>query len=147
MPVEGSLLLDTHVWLWLFNGTPGKLSPACVQAIGEAAQEGSLYLSAISTWEVAVKEAKGDLILSMDCTTWIETALNAPGLLLAPLTPEILIASTRLPGELHRDPADRMLIATARRLRATLVTADERILGYASFGYLRVLDARPAGSA
>jgi len=74
--------------------------------------------------------------------TWINAALSKPGIKLAPLEPEIAVASTRLPFEMHPDPADRILVATARHLRATLVTADGELLELAGKGHFKVMDAR-----
>ena len=81
--------------------------------------------------------------LVQDVRTWVGRALSFPGVRLKGLSPSIAIESTRLPGTPRRDPADRILIATARLIGATLVTCDEAILGYAADGYVRVLDARP----
>ena len=64
------------------------------------------------------------------CEEWVRQALVSPGLTLAPLTPEIAIESSRLPGVFHGDPADRIIVATARRMRARVLTADERTLEY-----------------
>ncbi len=88
-------------------------------------------------------DARGRLQLWPDCQAWVARAFRAPGLHLEPLTPAIAIASTRLPDFPHRDPVDRILVATARVTGATLVTRDRRILDYAANGYLRVLDATP----
>ncbi len=68
--------------------------------------------------------------------------LALPGISLAPLSPKIAVASTRLPGELPSDPADRMIVATARQLGATLVTADQALLTYGQTGHLKRLDAQ-----
>jgi PIN domain nuclease of toxin-antitoxin system len=78
----------------------------------------------------------------MDVRAWAARALTFPGLRLTALSPSIAIESTRLPGEIHRDPADRILIATARLSAASIVTSDERILKYAKQGHVRAVDAR-----
>ena len=98
---------------------------------------------AISIWEIAQLEATRRLQLSVDVRAWVGRALAFPGVRLTGLTPAIAIESTRLPGALHRDPADRILIATARLMGAALVTRDERILGYAKKGHVKVVDATP----
>ena len=77
----------------------------------------------------------------MDIRTWVRTALTKPGISLAQLTPEIAIESSHLPGELHGDPADRILAATARVIGATLLTKDRRLIEYSRRHYLRVLRA------
>jgi len=75
-------------------------------------------------------EAKGRIRLSKDCLAWVHDALASPGISLVPLTPEIAVESCRLPGTFHGDPADRILVATARLLGATLLTRDTGILAY-----------------
>jgi len=87
-------------------------------------------VSIISVWEIGMLEAKNRLALEMNCAEWISQALATPGLSLVPLTPEIAIESSRLPGIMHADPADCILIATARIIGARLLTKDERLLEY-----------------
>lgn len=88
-------------------------------------------------------EAKGRISLAMPIEDWVRVALRAEGIRLLQLTPEIAIASSRLPGNTHGDPADRMLMASARIIGGQLVTCDQAILEYARSGHLAVLDARP----
>jgi len=126
---EKVLLLDTPVWLWLVGGAEPLKRPV-LSAVEGAARRGRIRISAISVWEVAMLEAKGRIRLAKDCLAWVQEALSAPGTSLVPLTPEIAVESSRLPGEFHGDPADRILVATARLLGATLLTRDERILAY-----------------
>lgn len=141
MPDErDSLLLDTHVWIWLMEGHE-RLRPDVREAIQRAVPEQLLSVSAISVWEVAMLEARGRIVFDVDCTIWVSQALSAPGLSLTPLRPDIAVASTRLPGDFHGDPADRIIAATARQSGCTLITADEAILRYAESGHLRVLAA------
>ena len=135
---EGVLLLDTHVWLWLLSGE-GALKASGVRVIEEAASHGLVRVSIISVWEVAMLEAKGRIRLSKDCRSWVDEALRAPGIALVPLTPEIAVESSRLPGTFHGDPADRILVATARRERAILLTRDERILAYGKKKHLSTM--------
>lgn len=134
------LLLDTHALLWLMEGV-SLLSRAARKLAEEAAKDGVLRVSAISLWEIATLESKGRISFDRDCQTWIDEMLAAPGLHLVPLSPEIAVQSTRLPGAVHGDPADRILIATARVLNATLLTADVKIRDYAKAGYLSVVRA------
>jgi PIN domain nuclease of toxin-antitoxin system len=140
MPDE-ALLLDTHVWFWLAEAIPGKLSPTCLARIRAASQDGEILISAISVWEVAILEAKARVLLSTGCHEWVRAALRGPGIELVELSPEIAIDSTRLPGGIHGDPADRILVATARQRNATLVTADRAILKYARSGHVRAADS------
>jgi PIN domain nuclease of toxin-antitoxin system len=136
------LLLDTHVWIWIAELIPGKLSPACVEKIRAAGLAGQLLISAISVWEIATLDAKQRVLLSTGCYEWVREALQGPGIEFVDLTPEIAIDSTRLPEGFHADPADRILIATARNRNAVLVTADRAIIKYSHSKHVRVLDAR-----
>jgi len=135
-----ALVLDTHVWLWLMEGD-SRLSVPARERLEQAVSDGNLFVSAISVWELAMLEAKGRVTFDEDCGTWVRSALDAPGISLAPLTPEIAMASTRLPGGFHGDPADRIIAATARLNGGTVVTADKRILSYGRTGHLAVLSA------
>ncbi|MGH7625085.1 MAG: type II toxin-antitoxin system VapC family toxin [Gemmatimonadaceae bacterium] len=137
------MLLDTHVWIWAVDGTPGRLSHAALARAEAAQQAGHVLVSAITVWEVAMLASRGRIALSLPIGEWIQTALRASGVRLLPLEPEIAIDSAQLPGSPHGDPADRMLMASARLTGARLVTCDARILQYASSGHVPVLDARP----
>jgi PIN domain nuclease of toxin-antitoxin system len=88
---------------------------------------------------VLVRKKRIDLY--RDVLVWVRDALSLPGLKLTPLEPEIAVASTRLPFEMHADPADRILVATARHLGATLVTADGALLEFAKQGHFVAMDA------
>lgn len=132
------LLLDTHVLVWLLNGSD-RISATVYSHIERAAKQDLLFVSAITPWEVAMLVAKGRLSLNRDVADWIDAALSLPGIHLEPLSPTVAVSSTRLPGQVHPDPADRILLATARSIDATLVTADERMLDYAQAGHLRCL--------
>jgi len=138
---SGLLLLDTHCWLWAQLGLVRRLSQAALKAIQNAESDGALRVSVISIWELAVWEKRGKLALPMDVRTWVEEALSKPGISVAPLTPEIAIESVHLPGELHGDPADRMLVATARMLGATLLTKDAQLIRYSHQRHVRALEA------
>jgi PIN domain nuclease of toxin-antitoxin system len=124
------LLIDTHYWLWLEAGTKDRLTPHGLDLIKDAANQGSLLVSVISVWEIAMLDAKGRLRLFEGCAQWVEEALARPGLTLAPLTPAIAIESNQLPGSFHGDPADRIIVATARRMGARLLTSDKNIRAY-----------------
>lgn len=137
------LLLDTHVWVWIMDGAVQQVGHAAQNAVMEAGAIGKVLVSAISVWEVGMLEAKRRVRFSMEVGEWVRRALGAPGVHFSPLSPEIAIDSTRLPEPMHGDPADRILIATARRLGATLVTRDHKILEYGREGLLSVIDANP----
>jgi PIN domain nuclease of toxin-antitoxin system len=123
------IVLDTHVWLWWLHD-PSQISPAAVKLIQQEQKSGSLVLSAISVWEVAVKVQSGKLAIPMDIYRWYELAKSYPATVIEPLSPVDAIASTQLPGDFHKDPADRIIISLARRLSAPLVTCDRKILDY-----------------
>lgn len=135
------LLLDTHCWVWMEFGLDHEFSKAGLAAIQEARAEARLLVSAISVWEVALLDAKRRLELYMPCDEWVRRALAAPGLELAPLTPDNAVECNRLPGDLHADLVDRILAATARRLGATLLTRDDKLLEYGREGHALI---RPA---
>ena len=134
------VLLDTHTLIWLLNGDRA-LAPSTVSVIEQAAREARVYVAAITPWEIAMLVAKGRLTLARDVQEWVDEALRQPGVVLAPLDPAIAISSTRLPGTIHGDPADRLIVATARHHDALLVTADERLLAYGAAGHIAVLNA------
>lgn len=134
------VLLDTHVLVWLLAGSD-RLGGKARKAIQDGATEDRLYLSAISPWEIAMLVSKGRLALDRDVGEWVREALALPGIRLEPISPEVAVASTRLPGELHADPADRIIAATARHLGAVLVTADGPLLAYGAAGHLKTLKA------
>ena len=135
------LLLDTHCWLWSQLGLTSHLSRAAIAAIRAAETGGHLRISPISIWELAMLEKRGRLALPTNIRRWVDEALSKPGLTLAELTAEIMLESVHLPGELHGDPADRMLVATARVLGATLLTKDRQLVEYSRLRHVRVLPA------
>ena len=134
------LLLDTHVLVWSVEERP-RLGAQAKQEINRAAREQRVAVSAITPWEIGLLVSKSRLQLNADVMQWILAALSKPGVTLAPLEPEIAVASTRLPFEMHADPADRILVATARHLGATLVTADQTLLAMAAKGHFAAMDA------
>ncbi len=141
---DGPLLLDTHIWLWLLEGDTSRMVPAAVPLLQRSAAGAGLVVCDISYWEVAVKAAKRKLVLSMDVTHWLRRAERAPGVSFLPLDREILLLSTQLPGDIHGDPVDHMLIAAAQLHAVPLVTADRRIIEYAAAQRgIPVCDVRP----
>ncbi len=139
MPSAESILLDTHVWVWLRAGETGGFRRASLEAVTRAAARSALWVSVISVWEIAMLVAKGRLQLGLPVSDWIRRALAAPGLLLAELTPEIAVEACNLPGDFHGDPADRIIVATARLTGATLFTKDRSILAYGRRSHLSAM--------
>ena len=122
-------LLDTCAWIWDVSDRR-RLSKAARNAIDRAADRDELHLSVISCWEVAKLVEKGRLRLALPVREWIERALTRPGLTLLPLSPAVAIESTELPGRPSPDPADQIIVATARRHQLAVVTPDRRIGDY-----------------
>jgi PIN domain nuclease of toxin-antitoxin system len=133
------LVLDTHIWIWVLNNNTERLSANCLSTIERASESNNLGVSAISVWEVGMLEAKKRVTFEKPCMDWVRDALSVPGLSLIPLTPEIAVRSTRLPGDLHADPADRILAATVQVMNAILVTCDTKLLKYGEQGFISVL--------
>ncbi|MEA3643255.1 MAG: type II toxin-antitoxin system VapC family toxin [Lamprobacter sp.] len=117
------IILDTHAWIWWIDESP-TLPEATRQLIDRADYVG---IPAICCWELAMLVAKHRIGLSMDVAVWIKLAFQRPSVGLLPLTPEIAVLSTRLPGEFHGDPADRLIVASSLTHNALLVTRDEKI--------------------
>lgn len=137
------LLLDTHVWLWLLDATPGALAAPVQRALEHAVLQRRVFVSDFSFWEVAMLAAKGRLALAGGVDAWLERAATAPGLSIVPVSRPILVRSTQLAGEPHGDPADRILLASAQSLGAALLTCDRGIIAYASrVPGIAVCDAR-----
>jgi PIN domain nuclease of toxin-antitoxin system len=126
------IVLDTHAWLWWTNESP-QLSDVAQIAI---AQTDSIGVSVMSCWELAMLVSKSRIGLSMDVEVWINLALQRPQVRLIPLTPQIAVLSTRLPGEFHGDPADRLIVATSLTAQAPLISKDRKIQDW---GYLQVI--------
>lgn len=136
-----TLLLDTHVWVWMVSNTMERVSGETRAALEEAAARRSLRVSAISVWEVGMLARKKRLALSMQLAAWVERGLAAPGIQPVPLDSNVALVSTSLPDEPPSDPADRFLLAKAFSYGWTLVTADAKIIRYAAGQGIPVLAA------
>ena len=122
------ILLDTHIWVWWVDNNQ-QLVDKGWHLIQDNVRSG-LEVSAISCWEIAKLVQYGRLELACPLEEWMEQALAYPGVQLVELTPRIAIESTKLPGTFHRDPADQIIVATARVYDIPLLTVDSRILQY-----------------
>jgi PIN domain nuclease of toxin-antitoxin system len=120
------MVLDTHAWVWWVDDHP-RLNRAVRDRIDA---DSDVRISAISMLEVATAAARGRLSLRPSVEHWLAVAQAAEQLRIEPLTDALCVQSTRLPGEFHRDPADRLIVALARQLDVQLVTADQKILSY-----------------
>jgi len=129
------IVLDTHIWVWWIHNDDrlnGKLREHLLTN-----EDSGLGVSVFSCWEVAKLVQVNKLDLHCPISEWVNTAVNYPGIELLDLTPQIAVESTRLPGEFHRDPADQIIVATARIHDVPLLTVDNKILGYPHVMLLR----------
>ena len=122
------IILDTHIWIWRVDEHPRLPEP--YRAYLHAQEPHGLGVSIISCWEVAKLVEYHRLTLTCPVETWLENALRYPGICLLDLTPRIIVESTQLPGAFHRDPADQLIVATARVYGCPIMTVDEKIGKY-----------------
>lgn len=138
MSKASSLLLDTHAAIWITEDQPiAKQATDAIDAVYRAG--GTVFVSAITAWEVGLLVSRNRLSLVAKPERWFQRLLAIPGVKLADLSPDTLIASSFLPGEPPRDPADRIILATARDLGATLITRDGLLLKYGGDGHVSTI--------
>jgi len=123
------IVLDTHTWIWWVSN-PEQISREAREEIHQAVEREEVFISSISTWEVALLVRKGRLELTMPVEDWIAKSEELPFVQFVPLNNRIALRSNQLPGEIHDDPADRIIIATALTLGALLVSKDTKIRDY-----------------
>lgn len=128
-------LLDTHILIWWVNGS-SRLSPAQREVVASASAESPLLVSDISLWEVATLQSLGRIELAIPLRTWLDKAVAPPLVRRHGISPAIAAELATFPDSFQRDPADRILVATARVLGATLLTKDRRIIDSALVGTL-----------
>lgn len=132
------LLLDTCVLVWMVS--QDLRGTRALAALDAAMQDGTgVCVSPYSAWEMAMLVAKGRLSLTLPLRLWFSRMLSASGISLADATPDVLIAANELPWIAHGDPADRILIATAREYGLRILTHDRKILDYAAKGHVMAL--------
>ena len=132
------LLLDTCAAVWIVGDQP--IAGPSREAIQQARAAGEpVYVSPITAWEMGLLVSRGRINLQMSADRWFSLLLEAPGLELADMPPNVLIASSFLPGSPLRDPADRILAATAREFGYRIVTRDRPLLEYAERGHIQAL--------
>jgi PIN domain nuclease of toxin-antitoxin system len=124
------IVLDTHAWIW-FISNPDLLSKRAKKAVNAAVEDNSILISSISAWELSLLVTKKRITLTLDVTDWIAKSESLPFIQFMPVTNSIAVKSVNLPLPLHPDPTDRIIIATALSLGASLVTKDEKLLDYA----------------
>lgn len=135
------ILLDTQALVWFSQGDE-KLGVKAREIARQAAATDGAVVSPISFWEASMLVEKDRITLGMDTSAWMKAILAQPGVRLEQISPLIAIDAGRLPGAIHGDPADRLIIATARHLSCPLLTTDRKILAYAAEGHVRAIDAR-----
>jgi len=123
------MVLDTHVWVW-FVSNPDLLSKTAKKAIDSAIMKKAVFISSISAWEVALLVANKRLELTIPVDEWITKSERLPFFQFLPMDNSIAIKSVNLPPPLHKDPADRIIIATAITIGAPVVTKDEKLQKY-----------------
>jgi len=134
-----ALLLDTCAVIW--TGNDNDISESAVNALDESFDQGRpVYVSPFSAWELGILVARDRLRLPKTAGEWFSSYIFESGTTLAELSPDILVASSFLPGTPPNDPADRIIITTAREYDLTIVTRDKRILGYAKAGHVKAME-------
>ena len=125
------IVLDTHTLIWWVNGD-SELSLNARTAIEheQQSEDGIILVSSITAWEIALLVGRDRLTLGMNLDDWLETVSEIEGVQFVPVDEVVGVESTRLPGDFHKDPADRMITALARHFNVPLVTTDERIRAY-----------------
>lgn len=134
---DAPLLLDTCAMIYVANDSP--IEAEAERRISEAAFAGRLYVCPMSAWELGIGVAKGRLFLPLPPLDFFKRFLTRLEAQLSSLTADILVSSSNLPGDTHKDPVDRILMASARMLDMVLVTRDRPILAYGDRGHLRTL--------
>jgi PIN domain nuclease of toxin-antitoxin system len=133
------LLLDTCTLIFMTERT--RMAPAAVETLQAATEGGEItYVSPITAWEVGMLSSRGRLQLLIRPERWFSNLFEVPGVRLAEMSPDVLIASSYLPGKPPKDATDRIMAATARELGATLITRDRALLDYGAQGYVAVLE-------
>lgn len=138
--MPAAVLLDTCAAIYLMEGEP--ISEGARMALYEAGERDGIFVSPVTGWEIGLlsrPDRKFPMLFAPDPATWFARLMAMGAIRDAPFTGAIGIDSALLPGVLHNDPADRMLIATARRMGMPIMTRDRRILGYAADGYVEAI--------
>lgn len=135
------IVIDTHVLIWMIEGDP-QLGSRARALIETELGVGEVCIAPITLWETAMLVDKNRLSLARPIDGWFDEVLAVPGFRLAELTVAIGIDAGTLRGNIHGDPADRLIIATARVLKCPVLTGDEKVLDYAAAGHVHAIDAR-----
>jgi PIN domain nuclease of toxin-antitoxin system len=136
--MSAKLLLDTCAIIFIANKS--KLLPAAEIALSSALEKGEIWISPISAWEIGMVMASGKLRSTAEPLEFYENFAEKAGAVTCALTPRVLVAASYLPHLAHKDPFDRMIIATAREHGLTIVTSDRAILAYGKAGHVKTLE-------
>lgn len=135
------IVIDTHALVWMIEADP-RLGPRAIALIDEERVRDGAGVAPMTAWEAAMLVDKRRLALGRSVGTWFDHVLATPGFVLMPFTVAMGIDAGTLPGDIHGDPADRIIIATARALGCPVLTADHKILAYAAAAHVQAIDAR-----
>lgn len=135
------IVIDTHALIWLVEGDE-KLGQKTARLIDQERTQDGVKIATISIWETAMLVDKNRVALSRSVSQWFDLVLTSPGFQLVPISPNIGVDAGSLPGRIHGDPADRLIIATARELGCPIISVDQKILDYAVEGHVEAIDAR-----
>ncbi len=135
--MSGDYLVDTHVWLWYAQGDQQHLPSPQADWLTELDSQGRLRLSIMSVWELGLLAAKNRIHLGCVVRDWVESFLRRTRFQIIDCGVDVVLEANSLPGSFHPDPADRLIVATARHHGLTLITEDRKVLDYAAQGYLR----------
>ncbi len=122
------IIIDTHIWIWWVTNSPSLKKEH--RSFLEKQEAGEIAINSISCWEVAKSVELGKLQLNISVEQWLKEAIDYYNVTVLPLDIPVVVESTRLPGNFHKDPADQLIVATARVLDIPLLTSDSKILKY-----------------
>jgi PIN domain nuclease of toxin-antitoxin system len=135
------LILDTHIFIWLINNSDELSQQTKRKIVKIVEDEGDIGISTISLWEISMLHSRNRILLNQPCLSWIKHSLQAPGIQVVDLSPEIVVDGYSLPNQFHGDPWDRIIVASARILDVPLMSRDERILDYSKEGFVKSIKA------
>jgi PIN domain nuclease of toxin-antitoxin system len=135
------ILLDTQILIWFTQGDV-RLGETARRIVSDEASNDEVVVSPISFWETSMLVWKSRLSLGLDALEWATAVLRQSAIRMEPISPVIAIDAGQLPGDIHGDPADRLIIATARSLSCPVLTTDRKILAYGDQGHVQAIDAR-----
>ncbi len=131
-------LVDTHIWIWYAQGDHRRLNQHAAKALQSLDEQENAYLSIMSIWELGMLAATQRLVLDMPAQEWVTRFFERTRFQALGLEIPVTLDAGQLPGEIHGDPVDRILVATARHHDLILLSADKHVLRYGRQGHVRV---------